>query len=98
MPVNAGWSARTGAAANARPPSGMQTGTVIPVSWGDVEALGLVLDDAEAPLVPSAPPTPATIPNNHRSYAIQWFSFAAILAGIYAAYVRRWRRQGQSRR
>lgn len=52
---------------------------------------------AEAPppglgLAPTNPPTLADIPDNHRSYAIQWFSFAAILAVIYAAYVRRWRR------
>lgn len=32
------------------------------------------------------------IPNNHRSYAFQWFSFAAILAVIYGVYVWRWRR------
>jgi len=52
----------------------------------------LVARAAAAPLEPSAPPTPETIPNNHRSYAIQWFSFAGILAIVYAAFVRRWRR------
>jgi cytochrome oxidase assembly protein ShyY1 len=92
MQVNAGWSPRTGAAATTRPPSGVRTGTVIPVSWGTGQTLGLVLDEAEPPLVPSAPPTPDTIPNNHRSYAIQWFSFAAILVAVYAAWVRRWRK------
>jgi cytochrome oxidase assembly protein ShyY1 len=43
-------------------------------------------------LEPSAPPSLDTIPNNHFSYAIQWFSFAAILLVIYALYLRRWRR------
>lgn len=32
-----------------------------------------------------------SIPNNHRSYAVQWFLFAVILALIYGLYVRRWR-------
>lgn len=42
------------------------------------------------PLVPSAPPGPETISDNHLSYAIQWFSFAAILAIIYGLWLRRW--------
>ncbi len=42
------------------------------------------------PLVPSAPPGPDTISDNHLSYAIQWFSFAAILAVIYGLWLRRW--------
>ena len=29
-------------------------------------------------LMASAPPSPETIPNNHFSYAIQWFLFAGI--------------------
>jgi surfeit locus 1 family protein len=41
----------------------------------------------EAPREPGAPePAPlraADLPNNHLSYAIQWFSFAAILMGIF---------------
>jgi cytochrome oxidase assembly protein ShyY1 len=52
----------------------------------------LVASEATPPLVPSAPPSLDTISNNHLSYAIQWFSFAAILAAIYAAFVVRWRR------
>ena len=40
----------------------------------------------------SAPPSPATIPNNHLSYAIQWFLFAGIAALIYVLALRkRWR-------
>lgn len=45
-------------------------------------------------LLPATPPTLAEIPNNHRSYAVQWFSFAAILAAVYVAFVLRWRRGG----
>ena len=31
-----------------------------------------------------APPDPADIPNNHRSYAFQWFAFALSALVIYA--------------
>jgi surfeit locus 1 family protein len=45
-----------------------------------------------AGLQASAPPSPADIPNNHRSYAVQWFLFAAVAAIIYALALRgRWR-------
>jgi cytochrome oxidase assembly protein ShyY1 len=50
----------------------------------------LVQSTAEPPLVPSAPPGLETISNNHLSYAVQWFSFAAILAVIYGLWLRRW--------
>jgi surfeit locus 1 family protein len=44
----------------------------------------------------SKPPSPASIPNNHISYAIQWFLFAGIAALIYALAVRsRWRQGDQ---
>jgi hypothetical protein len=42
------------------------------------------------PLEPSAPPGVETISNNHLNYAVQWFSFAAILATIYGLWLRRW--------
>jgi len=42
-------------------------------------------------LAPSAPPGPETIPNRHRAYALQWFSFAGILLAVYGLWVRRWR-------
>jgi surfeit locus 1 family protein len=50
----------------------------------------LVQAQAAPPLSPSAPPGLETISNNHLSYAIQWFSFAAILAVIYGLWLRRW--------
>jgi len=43
-------------------------------------------------LAPSEPPSLDSIPNNHRSYAVQWFAFAAIALLIYAlALRRRWK-------
>lgn len=36
-----------------------------------------------------APPSLSSISNNHRSYAVQWFSFAAIALIIYALAVRK---------
>jgi cytochrome oxidase assembly protein ShyY1 len=35
------------------------------------------------------PPNPEDVPNNHLSYAVQWFAFAGIAAGIYLLAVRR---------
>jgi surfeit locus 1 family protein len=44
-------------------------------------------------LTASAPPSPDTIPNNHFSYAIQWFLFAGIAVVIYVLALRgRWRK------
>ena len=44
-------------------------------------------------LMASAPPSPDTIPNNHFSYAIQWFLFAGIASLIYGLALRqRWRK------
>ncbi|HMT43361.1 MAG TPA: SURF1 family protein [Chakrabartia sp.] len=42
-----------------------------------------------AGLQTSAPPSPAMIPNNHLSYAIQWFAFALIALVIYGIALRR---------
>ncbi|MGZ8350723.1 MAG: SURF1 family protein [Allosphingosinicella sp.] len=51
----------------------------------------IVLTSASAtpPLVPSEPPRIDEIPNNHLSYAFQWFFFAAVAAIIYALALRR---------
>jgi cytochrome oxidase assembly protein ShyY1 len=54
----------------------------------------LVADGAAPGLQPSALPSPKTITNNHRSYAVQWFAFAAIALIIYALAVRkRWKEE-----
>lgn len=54
--------------------------------------LMIVSDDAAPGLKPSAPPDPSSVPNNHFSYAMQWFFFAAVALVIYALALRkRWR-------
>lgn len=53
----------------------------------------MIVAETPAPgLAASAPPDPSSVPNNHRSYMVQWFLFAAIAAIIYALALRkRWR-------
>lgn len=49
----------------------------------------LLVADRPAPgLAPSALPDPSAEPNNHLSYAVQWFFFAATAAIIYLLAVR----------
>lgn len=48
----------------------------------------LVADPAIPGLEASAPPSPEDLPNNHISYAVQWFLFAMIAGIIYALAVR----------
>jgi cytochrome oxidase assembly protein ShyY1 len=45
----------------------------------------------------SAPPSLDSIPNNHRSYAIQWFAFALIALVIYALALRKRFREGPAK-
>jgi surfeit locus 1 family protein len=48
-------------------------------------------------LMASAPPSPDIIPNNHLSYAVQWFLFAGIAVLIYGLALRqRWRKEASS--
>jgi cytochrome oxidase assembly protein ShyY1 len=49
----------------------------------------LVADTAAPGLHPSARPSPDTVPNNHISYAVQWFLFAAIALIIYTLALRK---------
>jgi len=49
----------------------------------------LIATDPVSPLAPSAPPTAASIPDNHLAYAVQWFAFAGVLLAIYALYAAR---------
>jgi len=51
--------------------------------------LMIVADKPLPGLSPSPKPDPASIPNNHLAYAVQWFLFAAIAAIIYAVALRR---------
>ncbi len=64
---------------------------VAPLVGAAVANTPMVISERAAPgLVPTAQPDPATVPNNHLSYAIQWFLFAGIAAIIYAIAL--WRR------
>ena len=52
----------------------------------------IVADPPLAGLAPLASPDPGDLPNNHRSYAGQWFLFALVALVIYAFALRRRRR------
>ena len=76
-----------------------------PINWSGGPVSGVIGPDnktrmrlvaASAPpgLETVAPPSPSSVPNNHRSYAIQWFLFAGIAALIYALALRlRWKKE-----
>lgn len=74
-----------------------------PASWAPAPGNALALLRGNAPprrlmivanqpapgLAPSARPDPASIPNNHLAYAIQWFLFAGVAVVIYLLALRR---------
>lgn len=75
--VDMGWSERP---QDGRWAGGEVSGTIAP----DRErGLRLISSSGLGGLQPSAPPDPADIPNNHRSYAFQWFAFALSALVIY---------------
>ena len=84
MSVEVGWSKDPNAKINWR--GGPVSGIIGP---DRVKRIRLVAASAPPGLEPSAPPSIQSIPNNHRSYALQWFSFAAIALIIYALAVRK---------
>jgi surfeit locus 1 family protein len=49
----------------------------------------LVAIPAQAGLAENALPDPANLPNNHLSYAVQWFLFAGVALVIYVLAVRK---------
>ena len=78
MIVDAGWSA------NPRTKPQWTGGPVDGVIAPDkANRMRLVSAAGLGGLKASAPPSPEMIPNNHRSYAVQWFAFAAIALVIY---------------
>ena len=84
MSVELGWSKNPNAAFQWA--GGPVSGVVAPDSRNRMR---LVAATAPAGLEPSAPPSTDQIPNNHRSYAIQWFLFALIAAVIYILALRK---------
>ncbi|WP_106640300.1 SURF1 family protein [Allosphingosinicella vermicomposti] len=82
MQVDMGWS-RDAAAPDWT--GGRVSGVIAPDS---VHRIRLVSIEAAPGLVPSAAPDPGEMPNNHLSYAIQWFLFAGIAGVIYGLALR----------
>jgi cytochrome oxidase assembly protein ShyY1 len=93
MSVEVGWSKNP----NARVawPGGPVSGIIAPDGR---TRMRLVAATAPPGLEPSAPPSINSIPNNHRSYAVQWFSFAAIAMVIYGLALRKRLREEQAKR
>lgn len=84
MSVELGWSRNPNAAVNWR--GGLVSGIIAPDGR---TRMRLVAATAPPGLAPSAPPSIDEIPNNHRSYAVQWFLFALIAVVIYILAVRK---------
>lgn len=83
MRVDIGWSR------DPRAGGGWKGGQVSGMIGPDGEQrMRLISDSGLAGLQPSALPDVADIPNNHRSYAFQWFAFALTALVIYALAVR----------
>ena len=92
MSVEVGWSKDPNAKVN------WPGGPVSGISAPDRRTrMRLVAASAPPGLEPSAPPSLETIPNNHRSYALQWFSFAAIALLIYGLALRKKWKEGKDR-
>jgi cytochrome oxidase assembly protein ShyY1 len=89
MAVELGWSKDPNAGKTWQ--GGLVSGTIAP----DGRSLMRLVAASPGPgLAASAPPSLDTIPNNHLSYAVQWFLFAGIGALIYALALRqRWRKE-----
>ena len=83
MSVEIGWSKNPNVVVNW--PGGLVSGMIAPDSR---MRMRLVAASSPPGLEPSAPPSIEQIPNNHRSYAIQWFLFALIAAVIYVLALR----------
>ncbi len=81
--VTLGWST------NPAPPAwdgGQVAGIVAPMGKTGIR---VVADPPLAGLQPNAKPDPKDLPNNHWSYAIQWFLFAATALVIYSLALRK---------
>ncbi|WP_374531796.1 SURF1 family protein [Novosphingobium sp.] len=81
--VNAGWSQTPSAVAF---PGGTIRGMIAP---DGPTGARIVADQPLPGLAASARPDPNDIPNNHLSYAVQWFLFAATALVIYGLALRK---------
>jgi cytochrome oxidase assembly protein ShyY1 len=84
MSVEVGWSKNPNATVNW--PGGLVSGIIAP---DRKTRMRLVAATSPPGLAPSAPPSIDQIPNNHRSYAVQWFLFALIALVIYVLALRK---------
>lgn len=84
MSVEVGWSKDPNAKVNWS--GGPVSGVIAPDRR---MRMRLVAASAPPGLEPSAVPSLSAIPNNHRSYALQWFAFALIALVIYGLAVRK---------
>ena len=90
LAVELGWSKDPNAGRTYR--GGLVSGVIAP---DRLSRMRLVAASPGPGLMPSAPPSPDIIPNNHLSYAVQWFLFAGIAVLIYLLALRqRWRKEG----
>ena len=67
-------------------PGGNVTGTIAP---GAGDAVRIIADPPLAGLQANARPDPKDLPNNHWSYAIQWFLFSLTALVIYGLALRK---------
>lgn len=65
---------------------GTVSGVVVP---GGATSARIIADPPLGGLQPNARPDPNEIPNNHWSYAIQWFLFAGVALVIYGLALRK---------
>ena len=89
LSVELGWSKNPNAGKTYR--GGLVSGVIAP---DKLSRMRLVAATPGPGLEASASPSPETIPNNHLSYAIQWFLFAGIALLIYWLALRqRWKKE-----
>ena len=84
MSVELGWSKNPNAKFNWT--GGPVSGIIAPDRRNRMR---LVAASAPPGLEPSAAPSLRSIPNNHRSYALQWFAFAIVALVIYGLALRK---------
>ncbi|HXG98868.1 MAG TPA: SURF1 family protein [Sphingomicrobium sp.] len=83
MAVELGWSKNPNGGRDYK--GGLVSGMIAP---DRLTRMRLVAAEPGPGVMASAAPSPATIPNNHLSYAIQWFLFAGIAMLIYVLALR----------
>jgi cytochrome oxidase assembly protein ShyY1 len=84
LQVDMGWSTQSA------PPSAWRGGEVTGIIAPDrMHGIRLVSASAAPGYLPSAPPSPRSMSNNHLLYAGQWFFFALAAAVIYVLALRR---------